>query len=199
MNFLAHAYLSFGEPDILAGNIFSDFVKGKKRFDYPKHIQYGISLHRAIDEFTDNHEATAKAKQFFRPAYGLYAAPFTDIVYDHFLAKDASVFSGDELKKFSATTYEELQKFEELFPPAFSTVFYYMKMHDWLYNYQFKEGIFQSFRGLVRRASFMDDAQPACDLFLLHYEELQLCYEEFFPQVKAFAFDYLYSTMRNLA
>jgi acyl carrier protein phosphodiesterase len=30
MNYLAHAYLSFGEPDILAGNMISDFVKGKK-------------------------------------------------------------------------------------------------------------------------------------------------------------------------
>ncbi len=35
MNYLAHAYLSFGDPDILAGNMISDFVKGKKKFDYP--------------------------------------------------------------------------------------------------------------------------------------------------------------------
>ena len=33
MNYLAHAYLSFNKPDILAGNIISDFVKGKKKFD----------------------------------------------------------------------------------------------------------------------------------------------------------------------
>ena len=31
MNYLAHAYLSFGDPDILAGNMISDFVKGKKK------------------------------------------------------------------------------------------------------------------------------------------------------------------------
>jgi hypothetical protein len=29
MNYLAHAYLSFNEPDILVGNLISDFVKGK--------------------------------------------------------------------------------------------------------------------------------------------------------------------------
>ena len=30
MNYLAHAYLSFGDPDVLTGNMISDFVKGKK-------------------------------------------------------------------------------------------------------------------------------------------------------------------------
>ncbi len=35
MNYLAHAYLSFNDPDVLAGNMISDFVKGKKKFDYP--------------------------------------------------------------------------------------------------------------------------------------------------------------------
>lgn len=35
MNYLAHAYLSFNDPEILVGNLISDFVKGKKKFDYP--------------------------------------------------------------------------------------------------------------------------------------------------------------------
>jgi acyl carrier protein phosphodiesterase len=66
MNFLAHAFLSFNDKDLLTGNMISDFVKGKKRYDYPISIQKGITLHRAIDEFTDCHPVTAKAKEFFR-------------------------------------------------------------------------------------------------------------------------------------
>ena len=31
VNYLAHAYLSFGIPDIVVGNLISDFIKGKKR------------------------------------------------------------------------------------------------------------------------------------------------------------------------
>jgi acyl carrier protein phosphodiesterase len=34
MNYLAHAYLSFNEPEILTGNMISDFVKGKKKFEF---------------------------------------------------------------------------------------------------------------------------------------------------------------------
>jgi len=52
MNYLAHAYLSFNEPELLLGNMVSDYVKGKKQFDFPKRMQAGIRLHRAIDEFT---------------------------------------------------------------------------------------------------------------------------------------------------
>ena len=64
MNFLAHAYLSFGQPEILVGNMISDFVKGKKKFDYPGGIQAGMQLHRAIDTFTDAHPATKEAAIF---------------------------------------------------------------------------------------------------------------------------------------
>ena len=188
MNYLAHAYLSFGDGDILAGNIFSDFVKGKKKFDFPKRIQLGIELHRSIDQFTDDHEATARAKQFFKPVYRLYAAAFVDVAYDHFLANDKKLFANNELKEFAATTYSELRKVEPIFPERFRTFFYYMQLQDWLYNYQFTEGIFRSFGGLVRRAAYMDDPRPACDVFMRYYEELNGCYEEFFPQLKAFAF-----------
>ena len=68
MNYLAHAYLSFGEPDILIGNMISDFIKGKKQFDYLLPVQKGIQLHRAIDEFTDFHAVTKEAKQLLKPA-----------------------------------------------------------------------------------------------------------------------------------
>ena len=195
MNYLAHAYLSFGDADMLAGNMLSDFIKGKKRFDYPYRIQQGISLHRAIDDFTDNHAVTAKAKQFFKPVYGLYASPFMDIVYDHFLANDENIFKEEELSSFAHTTYRVLQQFEGLFPPVFVTVFHYMQLHDWLSGYKYKEGIFRSFGGLVHRAKYMNDAQPACDILINNYDALQECYTEFFPELKAYA----YSTMRSFA
>ena len=73
MNLLAHAYLSFNNPEILVGNMISDYVKGKKKFDYPIGIQNGIQLHRLIDQFTDAHPMTKRAKIIFSPHYGLYS------------------------------------------------------------------------------------------------------------------------------
>ena len=88
MNFLAHAQLSFHQPEILVGNMISDFVKGKKQYDFSPGIQQGIKLHRAIDQFTDTHPVTKELKQYFRLSYGLYAGVFTDVMYDYFLANE---------------------------------------------------------------------------------------------------------------
>lgn len=68
--------------------MISDFVKGKKKLEYPQAIQKGIALHRAIDTFTDTHDITRQAKVFFKPVYGLYAGALIDVIYDHYLAND---------------------------------------------------------------------------------------------------------------
>jgi acyl carrier protein phosphodiesterase len=62
MNYLAHAWLSFHQPFVLAGNMISDFVKGKQQYAYPASVQQGIHLHRSIDAFTDSHPVTREAK-----------------------------------------------------------------------------------------------------------------------------------------
>ena len=76
MNYLAHAYLSFSDNEILAGNMISDFVKGKTRYDYPAGIQEGITLHREIDRFTDDHPAVKKKQKKYSGLHtGFTAAP----------------------------------------------------------------------------------------------------------------------------
>src|SRR5262250_3396363 len=105
MNYLAHAYLSFNDDQTLVGNMVSDFVKGKKKFDFTEGIQKGITLHRAIDTFTDSHEATKLAKEIFRPSYRLYSGAFVDVAYDHFLATDLNEFTDQTLEEFSANVY----------------------------------------------------------------------------------------------
>jgi acyl carrier protein phosphodiesterase len=188
VNYLAHAYLSFGLPEILVGNLISDFVKGKRKFEYSREILAGIDLHRSIDEFTDRHPATMLAKQFFRPAYGLYAGAFMDIVYDHFLATDKNEFLEEgQLASFAQNTYEQLTPFIPVFPERFGRMFYYMKKQDWLFNYRLKEGIRNSFAGLVRRAAYIDDSLAAEEVFDNHYGDFRKSYEIFFPELKNFA------------
>lgn len=188
VNYLAHAYLSFDIPDIVTGNLISDFVKGKRKLDYPPTIRTGIALHRAIDAFTDNHEATHRAKSYFRADYGLYSGPVTDVVYDHFLAADPQVFpSSADLTAFAQRTYGQLAGRAELFPDRFARMFPYMRDQDWFSGYRVKEGIFASLAGLARRAAYMPDPGQACRLFEAHYTELGDCYRAFFPELKDFA------------
>lgn len=191
MNYLAHAYLSFHNPGILVGNMISDFVKGKKQYDYPMLVREGIRLHRAIDEFTDSHQATHEGKRFFKPAVGLYAGAFMDIVYDHFLALDETELPETGWKSFAVETYTQLSAHESFLPERFARMLPYMRSQDWLFNYRFDWGIRNSFEGLVRRAQYLDDAGPAFRAFTENYHSLGQVYKDFFPHVKKFAADEL--------
>jgi acyl carrier protein phosphodiesterase len=192
MNYLAHAVLSFNLPEILAGNMTSDFIKGRKKFDFTAGIQKGIALHRAIDEFTDSHPVTAEAKQYFRPAYRLYSGAFIDITYDHFLANDKNVFSHpDVLELFSQETYQHLLLQQGQLPAGFRSMLPFMIKYNWLYNYQSREGIQRSFAGLVHRAAYIQESETAFVIFQRNYEALQNCYKSFFPLLKQFAWQFL--------
>jgi acyl carrier protein phosphodiesterase len=187
MNYLAHAYLSFNDPGILVGNMISDFVKGKKKFDYPERIQQGIALHRDIDHFTDTHEATREAKNVFRPDYRLYSGAFVDVVYDHFLATDENEFTEKSLLGFSQGVYAVLDQHLENLAPRFNLMYPYMKQHNWLYNYRTRWGIEKSLGGVVRRAAYLEESDTAFRLFEKHYQPLQECYRHFWAAIKPFA------------
>lgn len=190
MNYLAHAFLSFEDGAVLTGNMISDFVKGKTQYQYPPAIQDGIELHRQIDAFTDSHPVTARAKEFFRPVYRLYAGAFTDIVYDHFLALDEKHFAPyGGLLPFTELTYGQLEAHSSFFPERFMRMFPFMRSQNWLYGYRQQDGIRQSFYGLQRRAAYISETDHAFEIFITHYHELQECYDNFFPLLKKYAWE----------
>jgi acyl carrier protein phosphodiesterase len=201
LNYLAHAYLSFGQPEILVGNIISDFVKGKKKFDYPKTIQQGIAFHRVIDTFTDEHAATKEAKAIFRPHYRLYSGAFIDVLYDHFLATDENEFSERSLYEFSLQVYSVLESHKQWLPDRVAALFPYMKNHNWLYNYRTLSGAGKSLGGVVRRAAYLTESDTAVELFEKHYQPLLQCYRQFWKDVKPFArrqFDMIMNSNNNM-
>jgi acyl carrier protein phosphodiesterase len=167
--------------------MISDFVKGKKKFDYPPGIQKGIMLHRAIDTFTDTHEATREAKEIFRPAYRLYSGAFVDVLYDHFLAADHTEFTENSLSDFSQQVYSILDNQAHWMPEYFARMFPSMKQHNWLLNYRSRSGIQKSLGGVVRRSAYLTESEIAFQLFEEHYQLLQDCYRHFWAAVKPFA------------
>lgn len=187
MNYLAHAFLSFDDPEILAGNMTSDFIKGKKKYDYPPRILAGIDLHREIDNFTDRHPVTKAAANIFRPHYGLYCAAFIDVVFDHFLAASMAAKGQDEFRAFTQTVYSRLQALESQLPLKFRMMLPYMVKENWLFNYQYDHGIEKSLQGLVRRATYLTESATAFQLFKKHYNQLKQDFDLFFPEVLNFS------------
>ena len=189
MNYLGHAYLSFGDGEILTGNIIGDHVKGRIALDgYGKGVRRGIELHRKIDEAADRHPATLRAKLLFREAYGLYSGAIMDTIYDHFLANDPNYFATPaDLKAFTVRVYEQLDEHAEEFPSTFAAYYPHMKEHNWLYNYRSIKGIEKSLHGLSRRAKYMPPIEKAYDIFVAGYYHLNQCYYEFIDDMIKFA------------
>jgi acyl carrier protein phosphodiesterase len=185
MNYLAHAYLSFNNPEVLVGNIISDYVKGKNKFLYSEAIQIGINLHRAIDTFTDAHVIIKEAKQIFQPHYRLYSGAFIDVSFDHFLAKKLS--NELDFKAYTENVYTQLDPFFSTFPMAFQKTFPGMRQHNWLYNYQFDWGMQKSFIGLQKRAKYIEEVETAFSLFQHNYVSLQNYFTDYWQDLYKFS------------
>lgn len=187
MNYLAHAYLSFQDEEILLGNMISDFVKGSSKFSFSKAIQNGIALHRQIDTYTDAHSIIKLCKKVYHPVYRLYSGAFVDVTMDHFLAKKLSLEI--DFMAFTQNVYSQLEPFESIFPLRFKKMFPSMKEHNWLFNYQYKWGIEKSFTGLANRAQYINDPAPASILFENNYLFLEQQFSLFWKDLYQYSFE----------
>jgi acyl carrier protein phosphodiesterase len=189
MNYLAHATLSFGDAEILTGNMIADHIKGRKALEaLPSRIAAGVRLHRQLDAFTDSHRATIRATLPLRPHYGLYAGPIVDTLFDHFLANDPKFFPSEAaLLQFSQNTYSLLETQKEHFPEQFRGYFPGMQEHNWLYGYRTLQGMKRSLGGLQRRAQHLAEVDTAYSIFIGHYHELAQCWYDLAEDVLPFA------------
>ncbi|MEJ5050459.1 ACP phosphodiesterase [Chryseobacterium culicis] len=186
MNYLAHSFLSFTDGQIV-GQFLEDFIRNRDRFSFPKDIQDGITLHRAIDTFTDSHPAIHEAKKVFAPLVRLYAGAFVDVSMDHFVANDFSLHTLEGWKAHSLRVYRVLNANEQWLPENFKKMLVKMEHDDWLYNYREDWGIKFSIQNVLNKAKYLDKDIPVFEAFLKNKERLQQCYDDFFPDLLAHA------------
>lgn len=183
MNFLAHIFLSGNDHASMIGNFIADSVKGKEILSYSPEIQEGIQFHRFIDHYTDTHPIITEGKKILAPYFGKYNSVVMDIYMDHFLAKDWVTYSNVPLAAYSDTTYKILTKHKEILPERIQEMLPYMIKQDWLTNYAYFHGMEQVFKGMSRRASFVSHMEDATDILKLHYQSMQDCFDQFFPDL----------------
>ena len=187
MNFLAHAYLSFGQEEILVGNFIADFVRGKEMENYPKKVRLGIQLHRAIDTYTDSHPLVKQVQSFLIPRFGHYSRVISDIFFDYFLAKNWKNYSDTPLEQFSLDCYRTLSTYPIDLPEAFRRMFHWMQMQNWLYAYREAAGIQAALDGLSRRARFDSKMNESTQVLWEKEEEIEALFFVFFQDLETFA------------
>jgi acyl carrier protein phosphodiesterase len=182
MNYLAHSFLTFTDRQIV-GQFLEDFIRNRDRYSFPKDIQDGITLHRAIDTFTDAHPAIHEAKKVFSPLVRLYAGAFVDVAMDYFVANDLSLNSLEGWKNHSQKVYRVLNENYEFLPENFRRMLEKMEEGDWLYNYRFEKNIGYSMRNVLNKAKYLDIDIPVHEAFVKNKSFLRECYIDFFPDL----------------
>jgi len=187
VNYLAHAYLSFGNPKVLIGNFIGDFVRGDIENLYDKDIVVGIKLHWEIDKYTDNHPVVKEAQSILRPEYGRYSTVITDMYFDYFLGRYWKNYSPIPIEEFAENVYAIIEEHKEILPEKFLMTFGYMKYYNWLTGYGDLDGIRRALTGMSKRTKF-DSKMETAHLFLdQHHEYLKLHFGDFFEDVVSFS------------
>ncbi len=186
MNFLAHAFLSGDDPELLLGNFIADSVKGKQVELYTPAVAKGIRLHRLIDTYTDTHEIVAETKARLRPKYRKFAPVIADMYYDHFLASRFEKYSSNTLQAYTQWVYAVVQESFEVLPERMQYTFKHMKAHDWLKGYAKLEGIERALTGMSRRATFVSGMETAAEELQENYSLYAADFEAFFPELEMY-------------
>ncbi len=191
MNFLAHIYLSGESDELKIGNFIGDFVKASDMEHYSPTINQGISLHWAIDEFTDQHLVVQKSKDRLRPKYGHYAGVIVDIYYDHFLARNWKDYHQEDLRIFVNQQYQMLENHLSILPKKVVNMLPYMIKYDWLYNYQYFDGIERVMHGMANRSNFNSKMEQSVVELKKYHKEFEEEFQEFFPELEDFCSKFL--------
>lgn len=185
MNYLAHAFLSGNNDDLLIGNFIADGIRGNQYTHLPEEIIRGIRMHRAIDTFTDEHPINAEIRSLFYPTAGKFAGVVLDVFYDHLLADHWSRYSAGKLELFVDHCYDVVERNQHHLPERTAFMFPYMRQFNWLLNYRLEEGIMRSLGGLSRRISSNPDLESAGREAFRRKSEIEVGFFEFFPALIA--------------
>lgn len=186
MNFLAHAYLSKGNSDLLVGNFIGDFIKGRSVSDFDLPIQNGVILHRKIDSFTDTHPIFRLSKSRLLPEYRHYSAVLVDMFYDHFLARNWDQYHQQDLYTFTRDVYSILEDHQAVLPERLQRLLFFMEPNNLLFHYRTTTGLHKALLGMSRRTRFDSGMDRAIHTLKLQYRSFESDFQLFFPELEAF-------------
>ena len=179
MNFLGHLYFSDNDLELMYANLFGDFVKGSDFKAYPDSLIIGIKLHRKIDDYIDNHPDVLKLLHTLYPSLPKVSSIALDLYFDHLLAKYWDNYSIENLRSFTNKFHNYTPSTERYFTHEFTFLIQKMKKDDWLFNYQFHEGLEFASKGLSRRISFENSLYKAPEVYLKHQNAIESTFNKF--------------------
>jgi acyl carrier protein phosphodiesterase len=187
MNFLAHLYLTSGQPEqVTVGNFLADAVKGKKALEnYEPAIQKGIRIHRAIDDFTDKHPLFKRGTRRLHGNFGKFSPIILDIFYDHILARHWGRYSDLDLQHFADQQYALIARYWDVLPAGTRRWYDYMSVNNLLFEYSREESIEKVLQRMDERTGGISGMGTALSVLKEHREIFTLEFQDFFEEIRS--------------
>ena len=164
MNYLAHLHITYPRKALSFGNLIGDMVRLRDMDALDESTISGIQIHRAIDNFVDNHDASRFLVRKLRRRHGKYAPVVLDIVFDHVLCSHWQSFESQlQLPDFIAWAYEVIDFGIGSVPDHVSGHLAHMYQFRWFDNYGSADGFAGILRGMDRRARFESNFHMALE------------------------------------
>ncbi len=184
MNYLAHAFLSRENKEILIGNFIADHIRGNNFKGYSEGIIEGILMHRQIDSYTDSHPLFKASKRLFYKGFEKYSGILVDIYFDHLLAKNFEKHHLFKLNEFSAKVYSIYSEFKNQMPEHSVRFLDYVITNNIYVNYSNTKGIETVLKHLSHRISHKVELNHSVPLFINHELELTQNFDAFIIDLK---------------
>ena len=175
---------SFGSKSELLSDFYSSAapLKHFEQFITQGYERNGIIYPNIINiEFIFNDETSDQYD--FNRYVGFY---INKIELDKISTDIVENYSKEDLSDFVNHFYQLLKDRKEELPERITQMLPYMIRYNWLYNYQFLDGIEKVLGGMGRRASFKNRMHLGTNALKEHYETFGSHFKLFYPALEAF-------------
>ena len=193
MNYLAHMAVGHWaglNADGKLGNFVGDAVKGRDvEAKWGLEVAMGIRFHRALDERSDEHEASRVARDLIRPVCGKWSGVVWDVLADHVLASEFDQLGqgcGD-LDTFAARELQGLSLQLESMPERSRRFYEAMVHHGWLTGYRDGQVVHAVLDAMSRRRSTAGPVAEGWKAFVAQERVLRECARELIADTNTWA------------
>ncbi|HBA36237.1 MAG TPA: DUF479 domain-containing protein [Gammaproteobacteria bacterium] len=183
LNYLAHLLLAENTPASLIGQLAGDFVKGPLKGQWNAAVEIGISEHRKLDAYTDQHPAVTRSWRRISPIRRRYASVIVDIAYDYYLSRHWREFADQDQLEFITHVHWVLEQYSELLPEGLRQVAPRIIESQLLASYGTRRGLEQAFQRISQRLKRQNALGDALNDIIAHDEAFESDFLAFFPDV----------------
>ena len=184
MNYLAHAYLSPDDPEVLMGNLWGDLLRPRDYASLNPSLIKGVLHHKTIDTYTDQHQNVDEIVKLLRPFQEKYTPVVADVLMDYILSKFWHAFHEQSIEDFCKEKYKIVAQHLHLIPERLQPRINRMMENRWLESCASRDRMTTTLLMLSRRASFENKIPDAMRAYDLHEPTLDRLFLSFFDDLR---------------